>query len=112
VGAKFLVTQGNGGLKLKLQWSGENPGENKKSLARSSDPSTKNERLALLSLVQEMAKSFRSQHPKEQTVQIGLGSNVHYQDLLTVMDGLKEYLPDFVLISNFEAEAFSKEDQG
>jgi biopolymer transport protein ExbD len=109
---KLLATEIKGELLIKLQWAGETPGETVRSLVRSQNPSDQDQRQALLKLVQEMAKIYKVKNPAEKTVQIGLGSNVPYQELLTIMDALKDFFPDFILISNLEAEAFSKENQG
>jgi biopolymer transport protein ExbD len=99
-----LIAQLDGeSILLKLEWIGRQPGELTKKVIRLPD-STKN--LALIESVEKMAAQFKKKYPNEKTVQIALASRLNYQELISVMDGLRknEMYEDLVLSSYTEAE--------
>ena len=55
-----------------------------------------------------LAALFKAQHPEERTLQIGMGRELPYQDLIALMDAVRPYFPDVVLYSYQEAEAETK----
>jgi hypothetical protein len=50
-------------------------------------------------------RDFAKLNPKEKTLKVGLGGNLPFQNLISVMDGVRTTLPDVVLVSYNEAEA-------
>jgi biopolymer transport protein ExbD len=104
VSAKIMGVMKGNQLRLFLSWSGTTPGHTEKTIPR--DPAnTAESQKALLDAATEMVTDFSAKYPKEKTIQIGLGADVNYQDLITIMDGTKEKLPDMVLFSYQEASA-------
>jgi biopolymer transport protein ExbD len=104
VAAKLMgVTRGKN-LKILLTWTGASPGHVEKDFTP--DPADPGQSQAnLLKITTDMITDFSNQYPKEKTIQIGLGEDVSYQNLITIMDGAKEKLPDMVLFSYLEATA-------
>lgn len=100
---KLLLTQGGGSLKMTLTWSGSMAGRKRVSVDVGQDL------VAVRPKIQEelgkLMKEFSQLNSTEKTLQIGLGSSVPYQHLITAMDGVREVTPEVVLISYAEAEA-------
>jgi biopolymer transport protein ExbD len=99
---KIFLVSGNRSFRLILSWSGKKAGVLEREIA-TGDPLQTRKQLLLKS--EELAQAFSKMNPSEKTVQLGLGSNVPFQHLVSVMDGLHSSLPDVVLISYREAEA-------
>lgn len=104
VAAKLMVFPDDKGLKLSLNWSGIHPGKIEKDFTPSPENPDASE-AELLKSTTDMATEFNAQYPNEKTIQIGFGEDVPYQHLITVMDGVKEKLPDMVLFSYKEVAA-------
>ena len=104
VSAKLIGVMKGTDLRLLLDWSGAKPGKVEKVVPMNPDDLLGSQK-ALLDTTTEMIKNFSEKYPKEKTIQIGLGENVSYQNLITIMDGTKEKLPDMVLFSYQEAIA-------
>jgi len=104
VQAKLMGVMKGDSIHIVLNWNGETPGSVSKIVAL--DPAkTEESQKALLQTTTEMITDFSGRFPAEKTIQIGLGENVPYQDLITIMDGAKDKLPDMVLFSYQEATA-------
>ncbi|HLE00749.1 MAG TPA: biopolymer transporter ExbD [Bdellovibrionota bacterium] len=89
-------------LRLFMFWSGENPGE----VSETFKPLDERERRqAILRISDKFARDFSAKYPKEKSLQVGLGSKLPYQDLISVMDGVRDVMSDLVLISHHEADA-------
>ncbi len=95
VAPKMTVKNLNDGYLLELAWGGANPGLTK--MNAKSD--------TLVSQARELVQKFSATYPKEKTIQISMDRLVKYQALISVMDGVKESMPDTVLVSYQEAEA-------
>ena len=104
--ARVLLYRIDGKLELKLQWVGAEPGENSRTL----EPTSKPEEIFLH--VNELLGEFRTKFPQERTLQVGLGPDLPYQYLVSIMDGARPYLPDIVLFSYDEVLARSKAGAG
>ncbi|MBY0469934.1 biopolymer transporter ExbD [bacterium] len=102
---KILMVKDGEDLKITLIWGGDKPGEQTQRVGagRPNDM-----RLNIIRTTVEMTESFAKKYPKEKTVQMGAGARVAYQDLISLMDGVRDTLPDIVLISYGEAEARSR----
>ena len=99
---KLLVLRAGNQRKLLLQWMGKEPGQFD-GIVTADDPKALEK--ALLEKATDLTTRFTKKYPKETTVQLGLGPDVTYQNLINVMDGIREHLPDVVLISYQEAVA-------
>lgn len=82
-------------IKVLLQWEGSNPGRDLLELNQDSTLKT----VAVVGEIQNMVKKFKEKFPAEKTVQIALHKDLSYQWLITIMDGVREALPDMVLSS-------------
>ena len=103
VSPKLMFGKYNEKMRLLLSWSGESPGEWAETLSLPEAP--KERRAALYKSASESIKKWKAKFPKEKTLELGLGAGVPYQDMITLMDGTIETLPDIVLISPEEVDA-------
>lgn len=110
VAPKLLLTRQGTGLKLLLTWGGEKAGEASERVG--ADALAEVRRDGLIKASRKLADSFARRFPAEKTLQVGLGAQVPYQDLISVMDGVREPFPDIALISYAEAEARSNGGSG
>lgn len=93
---------GGGGYRLALSWAGQKPG---RQLVRvpALEGRALAERLGVES--RRLVEEFSRTYPSETSLRLGLGSRLSYQQLISVMDGVRERIPDIVLISYEEADA-------
>lgn len=93
---KFYVDVNGSSINLLLTWSGNSPGSIKGTVPRldSKTPSD-----ALENKVKQMSEEFQKQHSTEKSIQIALSAEANYQELITVMDGLRKVIEDIVLMS-------------
>jgi biopolymer transport protein ExbD len=87
-------------LKLALSWEGTSPGKKEEYLDQG-DPGQL--RPALMRVAGQLSSDFVHEHPGERTIRVGLSGNLAYQDLISIMDGVRPNLPDVVLLSYAEA---------
>ncbi len=93
---------------LSLQWRGVKPG--KKKIQRSHEVVTE-EPEEFLKELREMIQKWAVDFPKEKTVQLSLSRNVEYENLILLMDAVRQTLPDIVLVSYDESDAPSKDEE-
>jgi biopolymer transport protein ExbD len=98
----FMVKDGEDALKIMLMWGGAKPGEQVHRVAGSKPNDV---RAKIMKVTAGLTKDFNKKFPQEKTVQMGAGARVSYQDLISMMDGVRDSLPDIVLVSYAEAEA-------
>lgn len=99
---KIAVVKTGEKLKVVLSWAGLDPGTATGTAAMDDED-------ALMKATEELVNNFTTKYQGEKTMQIGLGADVPYQSLITVMDAVKEKLPDMVLYSYIEAQVRAKE---
>lgn len=92
---KAWVTRKEGKIWVRLMWAGERPGQT----------SAEAEESTLTAEARALAESFSKQYPSEKTLQVSMARDVNYQSLISLMDGVKDFLPDVVLVSYSEAES-------
>ncbi len=99
VAPKILVSPADivGEYNFRLVWGGETPGQN---TVKSNDNAAQ-----IISQVKTLVGAFAQRFPKEKTLQVAMGKTVKYQVLISLMDGVKESLPDIVLSSYQEVDA-------
>lgn len=102
VAPKMLLVERSEGLRMVLTWGGEKPGETMETIRADSD---QKRRVDIIEAGRKLTSDFAKTHPSEKTLQLGLGARVKYQDLISAMDGVRDSMPDIVLISHHEAEA-------
>ncbi len=91
-----------------MTWAGSNPGVKSQKLTldlKKDEPAMFDE---LTKSSQKMVEEFKKDYPKESTLQLGMGRNVEYQALISLMDGVRFSMGDLVLISYNEADVQNK----
>ncbi len=90
-------------ISVKMEWIGNKPGAFSETAPRLG-PEKKN--LSLIDAVEKLAIRFKEKFPAEKTIQIALASQLNYQELISVMDGLRKnkLYEDLVLSSYTEAD--------
>ena len=106
VSPKFYVDVKKNQLELRLNWSGARPGTIKRTAPRLDfkDSETENQNfqtdsVALQDKVLEMVTEFKAKNEKETSIQLALAETTNYQELITVMDGMRKTIQDIVLMS-------------
>ena len=99
---KLLIwSTSRGAIRFNLTWRGKDPGETNETLtSTTSEPP----RELIVQKSYELLNKLKEAHPDEKTLQLGLGSSIPYQVLISAMDGARMALPDLVLISYGEAD--------
>ena len=87
-------------VKVLLSWEGVKPGSDSISLSENIFKDQKKQ----VEEIRTMIQKFKDQFPEEKTIQISLQSGIAYQWLISVMDGVREILPDMVLNSYLSAD--------
>ncbi len=90
-------------INVKLEWMGSQPGA-LSEIASRMKPDKKN--MNLIEAVEKLALRFKEKFPQEKTIQIAMAGQLNYQELISVMDGLRKnkLYEDLVLSSYTEAE--------
>ncbi len=84
-------------LAFTLKWEGTKPGSIQKKIVLNDEKESLLPKLR--SETKKIIKNFLSKYPNEKSIQLGLSENTSYQDMVAIMDGIKEDIPDIVLIS-------------
>lgn len=106
---KIFVNIVNSNLEVILKWTGSAPGKIKKTISRfKSERYSKDLEIAMTVLIKEFVKKF----PKEKTIQLGLAEGSTYQELITIMDGIRKNIQDIVLMSPDDVTHFNEESNG
>jgi len=98
VAAHIYVKPDGENLLISLQWAGSNPGTIKGRVARLGTESAK-PLLELEAEVKRIVSEFVKKYPAEKTLQVTLGADANYQEMISVMDGARHHLEDLVLSS-------------
>jgi len=93
-------------LTIMLRWDGKNPGNAIETIAHESK--SPKERALIIKATEKLIKNFSAEYPNEKTIQVGLTGRLPYQHLISLMDGIRSFIPDVVLISYNEAEAIAQ----
>jgi biopolymer transport protein ExbD len=88
---------------LKLQWLGPTPGSVEEKVPRVEIPGANS---LLVEAAHRLAQELKRRFPKEKTIQIALSPDANYQELISIMDGLrkKQTYEDLVLSSYVDAK--------
>jgi biopolymer transport protein ExbD len=87
-----------------FKWEGANPGSNKTELK--ADFMDKPEHL--VEEIKKFVGEFKKLNPLEKTIQITMQSDLPYQMLISVMDALREMMPDVVLSTYKSADGLQE----
>ena len=89
-----------GSLRVILKWEGDQAGGDAISLPID----IVGKQIKNIDEIKKIIKKFKALFPNERTIQISLQSGINYQWLISVMDGVREDLPDMVLNSYLNAD--------
>lgn len=106
---KIFVEIENQKVELTLKWTGANPGNIKKTVNRSHAERYSKE---LEETVAAMVADFSKKFPTEKTLQLGIAERGTYQELITIMDGIRKSIQDIVLISPDDVKSNREESNG
>ena len=98
VAAHIYVKPEGDNLVISLQWAGSNPGSIKGRVARLGTDTGK-PLVELEAEVKRIVADFAAKYPSEKTLQVTLGAQANYQEMISVMDGARHHLEDLVLSS-------------
>ncbi len=102
----YLFSLDDQSLRLVVSWKGAEPGEFKEDIARVASDKV-NENLIILST--KLVSALLQKYPAEKSVQLSLASDVNYQELVSVMDGIRAKISEIVLLSYEESHAKARE---
>jgi hypothetical protein len=118
---KLYVMKVKEGIRLQMNWSGEKPGASFRlhkidpaapppPVDPAKGPQTPTDIAGpeIQKLAKELADEYHTKFPNEKTLQIGMASTAPYQFLVSTMDGVREAIPDMVIISHAEVDAETK----
>ncbi len=92
----YIKVEGEKTLQLKLKWAGQNPDQIKKTVSRAPENARSREvETAALDIVKE----FKAKFPAEKSIQMIFSETATYQELISVMDGVRVEIQDIVLLS-------------
>ncbi len=103
---RLLVTTSGANITAVLNWSGLEPGvaRIKTTLANPMQfDAMFSERLA------QIVRQFKTKFPLEKSIQIGFGSDVNYQVMITTLESVTPLIKDVALLSYVETEALGLE---
>jgi biopolymer transport protein ExbD len=104
-------------VRMVLQWSGKEPGHSKAEAPTQAAPTTEQGSTSpstppgspVIAATKKLISDFHARYPGERTIRIAMARTVEYQNLISVMDAVREDMPDVVLVSYDEAEMALKE---
>ena len=86
----------NGKYSLRLAWDGGEPGE--LAAIAHIDAGRKSFR-PLVEESKKVVELFKNSYPQVDFIKVGLSSEMNYQDLISVMDGVRSVIKNIVLVS-------------
>lgn len=101
---KIFIIGTQGKFNAILKWEGAVPGTEKIIL----DTQNLDKPKKVVDDIKKTIVEFKKKYPQEKTIQIAMKSEVSYQMLISVMDGVRESLPDVVLTSYESAESLQE----
>ena len=100
----FPVTGGY--LRIILAWQGKEPGEIVRDVPRVSSDQINN---SLVTLMTKTVNQFLTKFPNESSIQMSLATDVNYQEMISIMDGIRAKISDIVLLSYEESRKKAQE---
>lgn len=103
---KLLLVKSGAEQKLLMFWNGAKPGSMVQNFALTATPKE------IATKAREFAIKFKSEYKDESTIQLGLGANVSYGNLVSLMDAVRSSLPSVVLVSYQDTQIASDQFLG
>lgn len=100
----LIFTNGNV-LNANLNWAGVEPGVMRVQSRLPSDPS-KYDPVAK-GRIQKLVEQFAKKYPEEKAIQVGFGSDVNYQIMISILEAVTPFIHDVALLSYRETEALT-----
>ncbi len=88
-------------VRVRLEWIGTKPGHFEE-MAERTGAAGKND--SLIDAARILSEKFKERFPDEKSIQIALAPELNYQELISIMDGLRTNHNDLVLTSYHQAE--------
>jgi biopolymer transport protein ExbD len=101
VSPKLKVRHDKANLLVELEWTGSRPESSKLSVPRDLSKRIHRE---LIQQVSALVNTFKEKYPQEKTMQLVLSPDLNYQEMISVMDGIRIHIEDIVLNSYKELE--------
>lgn len=92
----FLLLNPQEKLQVVMSWKGSQPGFLTKEVPRE-DINKKNHELEQASI--ELIQEFKKTHSELKHIMIGMSSSSNYQEMISMMDGVRKFTSDIVLVS-------------
>lgn len=90
---KFSVRQNGAKISLGLSWQGTSPNSFSEEVPVGIPAQE------LTAAASKMISGMLNQYPQEKNIQLVLDKEIPYQQMISVMDGIREYLDNIVLLS-------------
>ena len=92
----YIKVDGEKNLEMKLKWAGKNPDQIKKTVPRALENARSRE---VEDMAHAIVKEFKVHFPEEKSIQMIFSGTATYQELISVMDGVRVEIQDIVLLS-------------
>lgn len=99
---KILVKNLGDKVRLQMTWGGSKPSSKSKTVDR---PDREKKSSEMETAAREMVEDFIKVYPAEKSIQLGLSKDASYQDMITVMDGVRKTFENVVLVGPDEANS-------
>lgn len=106
VSPKIFATKTGKAYRVFLRWSGEHAGQEERRLSESEDVSVNADQL--VKAASELEGNFKKSYGTQSSIELGFSAGINYQDMVSVMDGVRDKIQDIVLVSYRETEALDK----
>lgn len=100
-GKIYMKIEDSQRVSVIVKWSGSNPDQIKRTILRGDldKPS-----LELGTVASQLTSRFKEMFPNEHSVQLALSEGATYQEMITIMDGIRDSINDIVLTSHSEIQ--------
>ena len=92
----YIKVEGEKTLQMKLKWAGRNPDQIKKTVSRAPENARSRD---VETTAHDIVKEFKAKFPEEKSIQMIFSETATYQELISVMDGVRVEIQDIVLLS-------------
>lgn len=99
---KMFISKKEGGFEILLRWAGAQPGEKRVKIDFTSAVEVREK---IISESKKTIDDFSDKYPAQKSIQLAAPRDVKYQTIISLMDGVREKMPDIILVAYSEAEA-------
>lgn len=93
------IFQGQNAVQINLSWGGTSPSKLSREVPRKMG---RGKATAIEEASRELVKEFLQQHPNEKSIRIWISKEGTYQELISLMDGVRSNIQDLVLVASEE----------